>query len=160
MIKRISDEPLNPAERAELIEKTAPLLTPSLVQYGQERRESKLRRSENYRWREDCVVSLKLRWFVAGLLQIDLQHIEPIDVVRYRQGDYFGRHHDGLHRSWTFCLALTDDFSGGALHFPRLQRRYSTPAGHAVLWPNDTLSTLHESEPIICGEKWVAVVWT
>jgi len=160
MIEEIELELLTATERAELIRTSEDRLTPSLVQYGAQRRPNEhLRRSANVRWWIDSPITLKLRTAVAELLEVDLERAEAVDVVRYEPGGFFGDHHDGAHRSATLLLCLSDEYEGGELVFPRLGLQVSLTAGHSVLWPNTSPETIHRSEPISSGQKWVAVVW-
>jgi len=160
--KLISDELLDEEERLELIETSRPNQTPSLVQYSRNRKMNlDKRRSFNYRWRVDSSVSRKCRQIAADLYGLPIDHAEPIDVVRYERGGFFGDHHDGQHRIATLCISLNDDFTGGDLVFPKykLGATFRPRAGSGVLWPNDTLETIHRCEPVTDGEKWIAVVW-
>ncbi len=156
----IEGELLTATERADLIQATEPRLTSSLVQYGPDRRTNvKLRVSVNHRWWTDSEITLKLRGAVAELLDVELERVEAVDVVRYRPGGFFGNHHDGKHRSHTVCLTLSDDFEGGLLVFPELDLEYRILAGRAIVWSNEDPKTIHRSDPITSGEKWIAVVW-
>jgi predicted 2-oxoglutarate/Fe(II)-dependent dioxygenase YbiX len=143
---------------SQLINDSCDLLTPSLVQFGQVRRESELRVSENYRWREDSPTTLQLREKVAKLCDVSLESVEPVDVVHYPPAGYFRRHHDGDFRSHTVVVALSDDYRGGRLVFPDLRQAFKPKRGDAVLWTNEADES-HCCEVVDSGDKWIAVVW-
>jgi prolyl 4-hydroxylase len=68
-------------------------------------------------------------------------------------------------RTWTFMLYLNDGCEGGETEFPDLKIKIQPKQGSALIWnnllPNGRPNhlTLHQSHPIISGEKWVITKW-
>lgn len=89
---------------------------------------------------------------------------ERIQVLRYQEGQHYTWHYDEgtdknineYHRTISIVLYLTDDFSGGRTCFPH--RCYKPRAGQALIFPSNWCFP-HQSEPIVKGEKIVAVTW-
>ena len=110
-----------------------------------------------------------------------LQGAEPMQVVRYTEGQMYTAHYDNkqgcLRRTATFMMYLTDVHSGGATHFPRAvpvsMRDGCGDAAGIRIWPKrgralvfwsvsggiEDVRSLHEAEPVIEGEKWIATKW-
>ena len=87
--------------------------------------------------------------------------------VRYQPEMAYGWHTDdavmgaGGYRSdlaLTVFLSSPDEYEGGALVIETAsgQCRVRHPAGDAVLY---SASRLHQVEPVVKGERWVAVLW-
>ena len=80
-------------------------------------------------------------------------------------GEGYGRH---LDNAWmpegrsdlSFTVALSDpaSYSGGdlVLELSAEEQRFRLPAGHAVVYPS---TLLHRVEPVLSGERLVAVGW-
>jgi len=99
-----------------------------------------------------------------------------IEVNRYYIGQHFLSHCDflppirfantGGQRLYSCVIYLNDNFEGGETHFSNLSKVIIPTKGKAVLWRNciegtsepDYLS-LHESLPVISGEKWALIAW-
>ena len=89
---------------------------------------------------------------------------EPIQVLRYGEGQYYRWHTDvatdkkvhEANRTISVVLYLTDDFTGGRTHFPH--RYYKPKAGQALVFPSNWCFP-HECEPIKSGTKIAAVTW-
>ena len=110
--------------------------------------------------------------------------VEPLQLVRYHTGQFFGVHHDlgDLTRDQTtvemppksyfckrrlvtiFCYLNTVD-QGGATHFPRAQLRIQPRAGRAILFSNvlgdyrPDPRTIHAGEPPLVGTKYGLNIW-
>ncbi|MEB3202397.1 MAG: Fe2+-dependent dioxygenase [Synechococcus sp.] len=80
-------------------------------------------------------------------------------------GEGYGRHVDnawmaGGRSDLSFTIALVDPdcYQGGALvlESPSGEEAFRLPAGHALVYPS---TLLHRVEPVIAGERLVAVGW-
>jgi PKHD-type hydroxylase len=95
--------------------------------------------------------------------------IAPPLLTRYRPGMRYGAHADaaylplpgGTLRSDISCTIFLNEpqsYDGGALHV-RLgdaDLRFKLAAGQAIFYPSDTL---HEVEPVVSGERLVAITF-
>lgn len=103
---------------------------------------------------------------------------DPMQVHRYGPGQHFSEHfdyHDPVtraeriaregQRTWTMIVYLNDDFEGGETNFPNLGLKLKPESGMLVAWNNllptgeGNEYTLHESLPIISGEKNIISKW-
>lgn len=77
---------------------------------------------------------------LANLAGRGLEHLEPLNLVRYQPGQFFAAHHDGGHRSTTIFLYLNDvpQDAGGETHFVKLGLKIRPQKGCAVIWNNLT----------------------
>lgn len=111
------------------------------------------------------------------------ENCEDIQVVRYKPGTYYRRHHDsccedsqscrefegrGGQRVATLLVYLNDDFTDGATHFPHHKGGHKMKAdpGSAIFFrPLGAESArchpkaLHEGMPISSGTKYVCNAW-
>ncbi|GMH92293.1 hypothetical protein TrVE_jg7548 [Triparma verrucosa] len=117
-----------------------------------------------------------------------IERVEPLQVVKYKPGQFFGAHHDtGVlfddgsvefpanppRRVCTFFVYLNDvpSNSGGSTRFPLLKNEDGTVLevqpvkGSAVLWSNITKEgdvdplTVHEGVAITKGNKYGMNIW-
>ena len=125
----------------------------------------------------------------AELLSTTIERIEPLQLVRYLPGQFFGRHHDtgALFEDGSVDLPMVPPRrvatlfvylnsvpaeGGGATRFPLLCNREGTgpldvqpERGSAVLWSNigqdgrPDEKTVHEGRPITGGEKYGMNIW-
>lgn len=120
--------------------------------------------------------SEQIRHKIVDLLQIPKIHYEPIQLLRYTEGQRFVPHHDFSFqelslpcgpRVLTFFLYLSDVEEGGNTYFPDLGVSIEPKRGKAVLWAN-TLSRnplakdirmTHEAQVVKVGVKYAANVW-
>lgn len=113
---------------------------------------------------------------VAGLPE---SHLERLQVVRYKPGQFYKAHHDYLHgstqevqnngqRTLTVFAYLNDlppEEPGGGTRFPHLQQTVRPKTGKAVLFHNVTPSghvdprTLHSGEPVQHATKYGLNIW-
>jgi PKHD-type hydroxylase len=84
---------------------------------------------------------------------------------RSRSGEGYGRHVDNAWMaggrtdlSFTIWLSEPDHYQGGALvlESPSGEESFRLPAGHALMYPS---TLLHRVEPVLAGERIVAVGW-
>lgn len=114
---------------------------------------------------------------------IPSSHYEHLQILRYRPGQYYRRHHDGQRvpyagrRLFTAYLYLQEPLEGGETEFPELSIKVKPRAGRLVVWPNyrltqdsdvasrDILSivieekTDHEAKTVLKGIKYGMNVW-
>uniref|UniRef100_A0A7S0ADX9 Prolyl 4-hydroxylase alpha subunit domain-containing protein n=1 Tax=Pyrodinium bahamense TaxID=73915 RepID=A0A7S0ADX9_9DINO len=75
---------------------------------------------------------------LARLAGIDLDYLEPLNMVRYAPGQLFKTHHDGRFRPKTVFIYLNDlpEGDGGETLFPELGLQIVPRRGCAVMWAN------------------------
>ena len=106
------------------------------------------------------LVIRRLQKRVAALCEVedDENRIEPPNLVRYREGEFFEVHHDGVFRSHTVFVYLNHVENGGRTIFPALNLGIRPRAGLAVMWKNvkegsrADLDLLHRGEAVGPGE--------
>lgn len=108
--------------------------------------------------------------------RMPIDNIEPLQIVRYREGQEYKPHYDYFtnpekgQRFETFLVYLNDsvDFTGGDTVFPNLNLRIRPKKGTALFWENCHATTtgsegdpktLHAGAPIGDGEKWAMNIW-
>lgn len=111
-----------------------------------------------------------------------VDNIEPIQMVRYKSGQFYNPHYDYLdtnidiykkqvdvngQREITFFIYLNDvpDGVGGETYFPKINKKVKGKKGDAVFWYNmkkngelDNM-TLHGGNPIKSGVKYGLNIW-
>ena len=111
------------------------------------------------------------------------ENCEDLQVVRYKPGTYYRRHHDsccedtqacrdfegrGGQRVGTLLVYLNDDFTDGETHFPNHKGGHKMKAdpGSAIFFRplgSDSAQchprALHEGLPITAGTKYVCNAW-
>ena len=124
----------------------------------------------------------------AGGHACALSGAEPMQVVKYDEGQMYTAHYDNkqgcVRRAATFMMYLSDVDAGGATHFPKATpttvRDFAGASadagarrGGVRIWPKrgravcfwsvragvEDPRSLHEAEPIVAGEKWIATKW-
>ena len=117
---------------------------------------------------------------IAALSGFPSHHQEPLQIVRYFPGQHFVPHMDWIDeytqeefggRVITVLIYLQACKEGGATSFPVLEKTVPPVRGTALFWYNchstndarNNISVderlLHAGEPVIAGEKMVAVTW-
>ena len=96
---------------------------------------------------------------------------EPLNVLRYKQGQQFRPHHDGRGsedgpmRIMTALIWLNEQFDGGETEFPRLNIRVRGGVGDMLVFRNvhddgsEDDRVLHAGLPVTNGVKWMASRW-
>jgi hypothetical protein len=125
---------------------------------------------------KDGEASMHIRGKIAEVLGIEDRHLEPIQLLKYEQGQSFVTHHDFSYqelslacgpRVLTFFLYLSDVEEGGETVFPELNISITPKLGKAILWAN-TLSSnpaakdtrmVHEARAVAKGVKYAANIW-
>jgi hypothetical protein len=169
-----------------LVSASTAKLAPSkiLTQEGQHSLATDRRRSSEYTWatsNADPLIALII-WRISRLVNSDLANSEYLTVIRYNVGDHLEPHfdtvkerpsmpspNDGLDRFGRRAISvigyLNDDFTGGRTRFPVAGKDVSPKAGNAIFFFNQhenglhNDATLHESEIVSQGEKWIFVTW-
>jgi prolyl 4-hydroxylase len=113
---------------------------------------------------------------IAKLTQIPSNNTEPLQLLRYEEGQFYGTHNDytpservniqGV-RILTVFLYLNDVEEGGGTNFPGLDLTVESKRGRALIWPSVLdedpnemdLRTNHQALPVIKGLKYGANAW-
>ena len=160
---------LDPRERSQLIESVRPLMRTSALSgsTGRLLLDREQRRSQTYKYDTNPKIMAR----IAAHLGVHETDLNGTNIVRYGPGDFFAPHVDPLRRGHlqrtsTAIIALTDDFRGGALEFPRLGTAYRVSAGAGIFFENldcdgaGIPEALHAGGVVESGEKWVMVFWS
>lgn len=128
---------------------------------------------------EDALVKT-LEDKIVQTLGVDIASGEPIQAQHYGVGQQFKAHTDYFEpgtneyerfaktrgqRTWTFMIYLDQNCKGGETEFPHLGLSFRPTQGTALIWNNllpsghPNPNTLHQSHPIISGEKMVVTKW-
>ena len=85
---------------------------------------------------------------VSEMLDVPVENIEALQVVRYQDGQLFNEHYDWFdkvyrnkinnQRQYTIFVYLNNVTSGGETQFPKLNLSFSPREGHALFWENCT----------------------
>ena len=125
----------------------------------------KEKKSEFIRLR--CFEILKNR-----LPNLELDHVEPVQVTRYAPGEFYKQHYDFFNnkgvdyyiandRRATVIVYLNDDYTGGSTKFQELPVEQQPKTGLALFWEYNydietNRLTLHSGEPVLEGVKFIA----
>lgn len=121
----------------------------------------------------------KIERRLEHILKLNLNDSEPIQVVNYRFGGFYGPHLDTMrsetdsdHDKWsisermmTILIYLNHVSQGGSTVFPRINLTVEPIERTAVVWPNLQHDgqvdprTLHTGCPVFSGSKWIATKW-
>jgi predicted 2-oxoglutarate/Fe(II)-dependent dioxygenase YbiX len=125
------------------------------------------------------LILILIRNRIAAVTGLPVAAMEPPRVFHYALGQDIKPHYDRLNdgigdyagsgykgdRIATFLLYLNDDFDGGELEFPLVDRRFKGKTGDAIYFAHvdqagkrERLS-LHAGLPIRRGEKYVLSQW-
>jgi len=119
---------------------------------------------------------------ITGSETPQLVSAEPLQIVRYTQGQGYTSHYDNRAgsqaRKATFMLYLATCESGGHTFFPRARVwnpdsgeeqlcsgiKIAPVKGRCVFFYNirngkEDECSLHEAMPVISGDKWIATLW-
>ena len=160
---------------AEQVERIAAAIVPAGTEDGRKTAGWHARTVKNNR-QLSAAAAAPLRKIVTDALQgngtvraaAQPRAFSPVLFSAYTAGMSYGAHVDdaimrggGLLRSdvsYTVFLAPPDSYEGGALIIETTagEQRYKLPAGAAILYP---ATTLHRVEPVVRGERKVAVGW-
>jgi PKHD-type hydroxylase len=110
-------------------------------------------------------VETALRNNLTFQMAVRPKHFSPILFAKYSGGEAYGLHVDDAIMSgsradvaFTVFLAPPDSYDGGALILDTAagEEAIKLPAGSAFVYP---ATTLHRVEPVMGGERFVAVGW-
>lgn len=82
---------------------------------------------------------------ISDALGVPWGYFEPVQFVRYNDGEYYTEHSDFIPedietasgpRLLTFFIYLSDKFDGGETDFPKLSKRVSPKVGRIATWTN------------------------
>lgn len=120
----------------------------------------------------ETVTSIERR--IASIMNVPIDHGEGLHILKYKVGQEYKAHYDFFaensaaatnNRISTLVMYLNDVEEGGETFFPKLNLSVSPKRGMAVyfeyFYQDASLNelTLHGSDPVIKGEKWVATQW-
>lgn len=119
---------------------------------------------------EDLIVQ-RINRVIAAATDTQPEWGEPLNVLRYREGQQYRPHHDGRGtgdgstRIMTALIWLNGEFEGGETDFPRLDIRVRGGLGDMLVFRNthDDGSQddrmIHAGLPVRGGVKWLASRW-
>jgi prolyl 4-hydroxylase len=132
--------------------------------------------SNSYFFKSENDLIKKIENKVVNMLNIKLEQIEPLQIVKYEKGEQYKYHHDYFDKSvnqkqrlHSFIVYLNDldEVDGGATHFPLLKFRFTPYKTRAIHWKNIDLNgnpnelSLHAGEPLLTDKiKYVLTIWT
>jgi len=122
--------------------------------------------------RNDIIVQQLLQR-MENTLNVTVDNFENIQLLRYKPGQFYKKHHDFISeqkagpRILTFFLYTSNAEEGGETNFTKLDIKIEPKKGLALLWPNVLSSkpdsqdhrTQHEALPVIKGAKFAANAW-
>jgi prolyl 4-hydroxylase len=164
----------SPDECDFLIERSAPLLQPSLVvdpRTGQQV-PNPVRTSDAVAFplidESPAIHALCRRLAEASDTQV--KQGEPLQVLRYRPGQEYRPHFDAIggadnQRALTFLVYLNDDYRGGETEFLATGLKVKGKKGDGLLFRNADASgapdprSQHAGVPVAAGEKYLASRW-
>ena len=183
-INKIYEYPniLTDEQCSEIISLAKPLIRPSTVisDGGEDKPDTRFRTSHNTFLPRTHKVVQDIYKNLSKIIDIDTDHFEQLQVVRYEPGQEYKAHWDacweddkcvefmkqGGQRYATFLLYLNDDFTGGETEFPLRNIKVKPVKGKAALFFNlekDNKTKLdksfHAGLPPNTGIKWLCNVW-
>ena len=170
---------LNAQECNSLVQLTKTTLRPSTI--------TEPNGYEGFRTSTTCDLSCVKDALVAGVEQKIIKTLgaaipqgEVMQAQHYAVGQQFKAHTDYFEpgtkeflqfaknrgqRTWTFMIYLNEGCEGGQTEFPQLGLTFQPTLGSALIWNNLLVTghpnpnTLHQSHPVIRGEKIVITKW-
>jgi len=105
-------------------------------------------------------INQKVKPLIKHIWHADLREHSGTQIIRYAPNGHYQAHTDsGLDlddRYFTVLCYLNDNFEGGCTFFPYLNYRATPGCGRAVIFPS---RYMHCAEPVLHGEKFVALTW-
>ena len=177
---KVYENVITDAERDYILQKAEPSFARSGVVGSAQ--PSDVRTSETA-WipKDDPVVGPMMKR-ICDQFGVPIENSEQLQVVRYKPGTYYREHHDSCcddtdscvdfaaksgQRIRTILVYLNDDFTGGATHFPTLNRQLKAPPkGAVVFYPMSNSGALachpkalHAGMPVESGTKYICNIW-
>jgi prolyl 4-hydroxylase len=124
------------------------------------------------------IKDIKLK--ISKNINIPIEHMEDMNVVKYKKGGQYKVHHDFFHpntdyfeesvgssgqRIFTALIYLNDDFKGGETDFPKINKKIMPKKNKLVIWRNVEKdgslidNSLHAGLPVEEGIKYIGVIW-
>ena len=183
-INRIYEYPnlITDEQCQEIISLAKPLIRPSTIigEGGANVPDKVFRTSHNTFISTDNKVVQDIYDKLSNIIDIDSDHFEQLQVVRYEPGQQYKAHWDacweehkcdefmkqGGQRYATFLLYLNDNFTGGETEFPYRNIKVKPEKGKAALFfnlekdnKNKLENSYHAGLPPTSGVKWICNVW-
>lgn len=119
----------------------------------------------------DDLVAKAFEEVIIPVTGVEIAFYEQPQLLRYEPGGFYKYHIDAGHRvpekqAWckavdrdiSLLIYLRDDFTGGELHFNRLDYNLTPKAGMLVWFPSDARFE-HMAKPVITGSRYAVVSW-
>lgn len=114
--------------------------------------------------------TLLIQSIASKLSGYPIDNIEPVQIVRYEEGQGFSEHYDtdkdsiSSTRVATFMIYLNEGFIGGETEFTQIKKLITPEIGMGVFWWNTSGGELiqeskHKGRYIISGTKWIINTW-
>tara|TARA_A100001015_G_scaffold138285_1_gene153251 strand:- start:360 stop:1061 length:702 start_codon:yes stop_codon:yes gene_type:complete len=169
---------INEEESKHILKISEPLFSESkLVTGGTDN----VRKSETAWLSKDDPVINSIIQKVCNITKIPFENAEKMQVVKYDPNGFYNAHYDascddkkecvefeqnGGQRKVTMIIYLNDDFTGGATHFPNLNKTFIPKKYNALLFYSLEKNgnkchplSLHAGMPVETGQKYIANVW-
>jgi len=165
---------LSPEECAYLVERAASMMQPSVVVHPKTgalvRDPVRTAKSAGFPFVLEDPVIHAINRRIAAATGTGYAQGEPLQVLRYDDGDEYRLHSDALpsgenQRVLTFLVALNDGYHGGATEFPDLSFSWKGKPGDALRFVNvDEKGAAdprcrHAGTPVISGTKYLLSKW-
>ncbi|NVJ59680.1 MAG: 2OG-Fe(II) oxygenase [Gammaproteobacteria bacterium] len=115
---------------------------------------------------------------VSDIFELGWSNCEPVNLIRYDEDDYYGKHHDCFveankgtssatenNRLYTAILYLNEDYDAGETKFDKLGISLKANTGDMLIFKNmkdgsPDLSLIHEGAKVKgVNPKWVMTFW-
>lgn len=125
-------------------------------------------------------VLLDIEQRISNLIHMPVTHGELSNILYYQKGNEYKAHYDFFHpkdpgsslamqdggqRVRTVLCYLSPAQEGGETYFPRISKKISGHNGQLIVFDNVTKQlaplppSLHQSLPVISGDKWILSKW-
>lgn len=107
------------------------------------------------------IVNQTLVYYLNRFPVFNISHVSSYRFLKYGIGGKYLAHSDKSatnSRVLTFIMGLNDDYEGGEVGFPELEKKIKIPAGGVVVFPSTDYYT-HEVHPVTSGERRTLVTW-
>lgn len=125
-------------------------------------------------------ILLDIEQRIAKLIRLPIAHGEVSNMLYYQEANEYKAHYDFFHpkdpgselamqdggqRVRTVLCYLSPATEGGETYFPRIDEKLSGHAGQLIVFDNVSKQlaplplSLHQSLPVISGEKWLLSKW-
>lgn len=120
-------------------------------------------------WLIEDPVSHAINCRLAALSETDVRQGEPMQILRYEEGQEYKPHFDWLdienRRLMTALIYLNDDYQGGETAFTKIGIKMKGELGDALVFRSDTPEgtfeplSEHAGLPVTSGTKYLASRW-